>query len=290
MGNKKALFAVGTTALTALGTFVACGSDKAKPDAAVVHDSPAQHDAPADAAPDASPYDFTCYGGSASGSAMDPITVGGTTESFGQGGGSAVGGVAVDVYKNGVAAPVSSATSGSDGTFTAAPPIITAGTPFAGYIKAKLAPTYRVSYLYPPTPVTASIAGLPIPMIAQTTWDLLKQFVPGFTQDDTVDGALLITVTDCANMPINGATLKVQQNGSDVGDVHDLGQLQSQAAGIIIVSNVPDGATDVSATFGSMTFPTHTVLAHKEETVGGTGSGANAKIGTLTLTAVRPGP
>src|SRR3569623_1675055 len=99
MGNKKALFAVGTTALTALGTFVACGSDKAKPDAAVVHDSPAQHDAPADAAPDASPYDFPCYGGSASGSAMDPLTVGGTTESFGQGGGSADGGVAVDVYK-----------------------------------------------------------------------------------------------------------------------------------------------------------------------------------------------
>ena len=70
MGNKKAIFAVGTTALTALGTFVACGSDKAKPDAPI--DSKPIDSRPIDAPPDASPYDFTCYGGTAPGSAADP--------------------------------------------------------------------------------------------------------------------------------------------------------------------------------------------------------------------------
>jgi hypothetical protein len=290
MGTKKALFAVGTTALTAFGTFVACGSDKAKsPDAAVQQDAPADSPKPIDAAPDASPYDFTCYGMSNPGSAADPITVAGTTESFSMGGATPVGNAAVAVYKDGVAVAVASATSDGSGAFTAAPAIVTAGSPFAGYIKAKLA-AYRVSYLYPPNPIVASIASLPLPMISTSTWDLLKQFA-GVTQNDTTNGALLITVTDCANMPINGATLKVQQAGSDVGVQHDLGQVVSQAAGIIIVSDVPDGATDVSATFGNMTFPVHTVIAHKEEAVGsGAGSGSAEIEGTLSLTTVRPGP
>lgn len=287
MGNTKALFAVGTTTLAALGTFVACGSDKAKTPDAPIHviDAPVDTAKLIDAPPDAPSYNFNCYGSANPTTAADPITVSGTTESFGQGGATPVGSASVGVYKDGVAVAVASATSDGSGAFTAAPPIVTGGMPFSGYIKAKLA-AYRVSYLYPPNPVVASVASLPLPMISTSTWDLLKQFVPGFTQDDTANGALLITVTDCANMPIDGATLKVQQAGSDVGVQHDLGQLNSQAAGIIIVSDVPDGATDISATFGTMTFPTHTVIAHREEAVG-SGSGT---VGTLTLTTVRPGP
>ena len=285
MGNKKALFAVGTTALTALGTFVACGSDKAKPDAAVVHDSPVQHDAPADAAPDASPYDFTCYGGSAAGSAAASITISGTTESLGQSGASAVGSAAVAIYKTGTVNPVDSLTSGSDGAFTSGT-IDTGGTPFDGYVKAKHT-TYRVSYLYPPNPVVASITGVPVPMIAKASFDQLNTFL---NQDDTTNGALFLTVTDCANMPLSGADLTFTQNGSDAGTITDLGQLSgmSQLAGIFIVANVADGPVDVSAKYGSMTFPMHTLVAHKQERVG---SGSDQEIqGTLTLTAVRPGP
>jgi len=278
MGNKKALFAVGTTALTAFGTFVACGSDKAKPDAAVVHDSPVQHDAPADAAPDASPYDFTCFGGSAAGSATATITIAGTTESLGQGGASAVGSAAVAIYKTGVAAPVDTLTSGSDGTFTSAP-IVTAGTPFDGYIKSAHL-DYRVSYLYPPNPIAASLTGVPVAMISTASFAQLNTFLQ---QDDTANGALFLTVTDCNNMPLNGATLTATH-----GTVTDLGSLQSQLAGIFVVANVPDGSVDITASFGSMTFPTRTLLAHKEERVG-TGSAAQTN-GTLTITIVRPGP
>lgn len=279
MGNKQALFAVGTTALTALGTFVACGSDKAQPDAPVVtHDAPVQHDAPADAAPDASPYDFTCFGGSAAGSATATITIAGTTESLGQGGASPVGSAAVAIYKSGVVAPVDTLTSGSDGTFTSAP-IVTGGTPFDGYIKSA-AVDYRVSYLYPPNPIAASLTGVPVAMISVASFAQLNQILQ---QNDTANGALFLTVTDCKNTPLNGATLTATH-----GTVTDLGSLQSQLAGIFVVANVPDGSVDVTASFGSMTFPTRTLLAHKEEKVG-TGSNQQTN-GTLTITVVRPGP
>jgi hypothetical protein len=49
------------------------------------------------------------------------------------------------------------------------------------------------------------------------------------------------------------------------------------------VLNVPDGATEVSASYNGMTFPTHTVVAHKKPNGGGA-------MGTITATAVPPGP
>lgn len=286
MGNTKAFFAISTTTLTAIGTFVACGSDKAKSPDAAVHQQDAPVDTKAiDAAVDASPYDFTCYGMANPGSAADPITIGGKTESLGQSGATAVASAAVGIYANGSAAPIDSLTSGSDGTFTSGN-IATGGTPFAGYIKAK-ASSYRVSYLYPPNPVVASIAALPIPLISEATFSQLNMFL---NQNDTNNGAMFLTVTDCNNVPISGANVIVTQNGSNAGEVTDLGQLfgQAQLNGIFIVANVPDGSADVSGTFGSMTFPTHTVVAHRQEPSGsGSGSG---EVGTFTLTTVRPGP
>ena len=285
MGNSKALFAVGTTALTAVGTFVACGSDKAKTPDAPVHVIDAVPDSPkpVDAPPDASPYDFTCYGGTLPGSAADPITIAGTTESLSQSGATPVGSAAVGIYKTGTAAPVDSLTSAANGTFTSAN-ITTGGVPFDGYIKAK-ADNYRVSYLYPSNPAVASIANLPVPLISVASFSQLNSFLQ---QNDMTNGVLFLTATDCNNMPLTGANVTVKQNGADVGTITDLGQLSGQAQlnGIFIVSNVPDGATDVSATFGSMTFPTHTVVAHKQEPAG-SGSG---QVGTLTITVVRPGP
>jgi hypothetical protein len=106
------------------------------------------------------------------------------------------------------------------------------------------------------------------------------------TQDDTANGALTVAVTDCSltnPMPIDGATLKVQQGGQDVGTVFDLGALAAQAAGTFFVFNVPDGPTQLIVSFDNMTFPTRTVVAHKKP------MGMNTE-GTLTATIVRPGP
>lgn len=278
MGNLKACFIVATVALAA------CGSDKAATvDAPVViHDSPVDTKL-IDAAPDAAPVgDFTCFGMPNPTTAADPITLAGTTDSLGQGGIQPLPGVKVQVFKSGVVAALDTQTSDAQGAFTSGN-IVTAGMPFDGYLEGSLA-TYRTSYLYPPNPATASIAGLPVPMITDQTFQALSGFA-GSTQDDANNGAFLLTVTDCSNTPLNGATISLKQGGQDVTGAtqFDLGQLSSQAAGIIAVFNVPDGATDISATYNNMTFPTHTVLAHKKPN----GQGA---VGTLTLTTVRPGP
>ncbi|MBV8762186.1 MAG: hypothetical protein JO257_33150, partial [Deltaproteobacteria bacterium] len=185
----------------------ACGSDKAKTPDAPIHVIDAPIDTPAhvvDAPPDAPAYDFSCFGMANPTTAADPITISGTTETLTMSGVQTVPNVAVDIYKSGVAAPLDSKTSDAQGAFTSGN-IVTAGVPFDGYIKAAVA-TYRTSYLYPPNPAVASVTGVPVVMLSTQNFALLSQFA-GATQDDTNNGVLLLTVTDCANKPINGATL-----------------------------------------------------------------------------------
>jgi hypothetical protein len=122
---------------------------------------------------------------------------------------------------------------------------------------------------------------VPVPLIDQATFGQLTGFAQ-VTQDDTANGAMVVTVSDCSLAPINGATLSVQQNGMDQGMVFDIGAVISQAAGIFFVFNVPDGATDLTATYNGMTFPVRTVMAHAQ---------ADAESpGTITATALVPGP
>ena len=277
MGNLKSCFIVATIALAA------CGSDKAKTPDAPIHVIDAAIDAPVhmiDAPPDAPNYNFSCFGMANPTTAADPITIAGTTETFSMSGVQTVPNVAVDIFKSGTANPVDSQTSSAQGAFTSGN-IATGGTPLDGYIKAGVA-AYRTTYLYPPTPAVASLMNVPVIMLSTANFTLLTQFA-SVTQDDANNGVLFLTVTDCNNMPINGATLSVKQNGADVGTQFDLGQLAQQAAGIVIVFNVPDGATDISASYNSMTFPMRSVLSHKKP------NGANS-VGTITATAVRPGP
>jgi hypothetical protein len=276
MGNLKACFVVATLALAA------CGSDHAAPDAAIVLiDSPPVDMAPpVDSPPDVPAYDFSCLGQPDPTTATDPITVAGTTETLSQSGLQTLPGVTVEVFKTGTANAVDTQTSAADGSFTSGD-IATGGVPFDGYVKGTL-DGYRTSYLYPPSPPAASVTGVPLALFTDQILGQLAQFAQ-VTQDDTTNGLLFLTVTDCSNTPIQGATLSIQQGGQDVGTQFDLGALVSQAAGINVVFNVPDGATDITGSYGGMTFPMHTVVAHKMPN----GQGA---VGTVTLTTVRPGP
>jgi hypothetical protein len=122
-------------------------------------------------------------------------------------------------------------------------------------------------------------------MISASTFETISM-AADVTQDDVNNGALVIVVMDCdlANpTPIDGATLTVQQGGEDVGDVLPLGSFASQFAGTFFVFNVPDGPTQISASYNNMTFPTHTVVAHKQPAT----EGAE---GTITATNILPGP
>ncbi|HEY5926063.1 MAG TPA: hypothetical protein VIV11_30465 [Kofleriaceae bacterium] len=275
MGNLRACFAVALLALAA------CGEDHAKVDASIIiQDSP-----PIDSKVfmDAPPsmYDLSCLGANPPTTAADPITIGGTTQTLTMNGAMPLAMVAVDVFRSSSATAIASVTSDNAGAFMTGN-IATGGTPVDGYVRGAKA-TFRTTYLYPPTVVATSLPGVPVILISNALFDALSaQIAP---QDDANNGALLVLVTDCTvpqPSPIEGATLSVQQGGSDVGTVFDLGGLAPQAAGTFFVFNVPDGATQVTASYNSMMFPTRTVVAHKKP------MGMNTEA-TLTVVAVRPG-
>jgi hypothetical protein len=226
--------------------------------------------------------DFSCFGVAPPTTAPANVTLAGTTETANIQAMALVpvAGVTIDAFKAGNATSLSTVTSDANGAFTTGD-LPTAGVPVDGYIRAAK-DTYRTTYLYPPAPLAASAAGVPVPILDEQTFGLLLQFVLMATQDDSTNGFLLVQITDCAATPagIPGATLVVKQGGSDVGTVADFSQF---SPGTFAVTNVPDGDTTISATYNSMTFPSHVVTAHKKPaTTGATG--------TITASVVRPGP
>jgi hypothetical protein len=274
-------------ALVALGV-AACGSDNNNPaDAKVVIVPDAKMiDAPK-VFNDAPPvnYDFSCFGSAAPTTAADPVTIAGTTETVNvqsqmlEG----VGGVTVESFAVGSDTAVNTVTSASSGTVGsfATGGLVTGGHPLDGYIKASKA-TFRTTYLYPPSPLVANEAGIPVPILDETTFGLLLQFVIMGTQNDTNNGVLLVQVTDCAATPagVDGATISVKAGSTEVGTQYEFSMF---APGTFIVLDVPDGNVTVTAAYNSMTFPGRAVAAHKKATTPGA-------TGTITATVVRPGP
>lgn len=271
--------------LVALGV-AACGSDNNNPaDAKVVIVPDAKMiDAPK-VFNDAPPvnYDFTCFGMAAPTTAADPVTIAGSVQTLNGQTPTPVDGAAVATFKVGNATAVDNQVSAADGSFTTGN-IATGAVPVDGYIKASKA-TFRTTYLYPPSKIVANLTNVPVPMIStQTFGGLVALLTSGaVTQDDNNNGVFLIAVTDCALMPITGATLSVKQASAEVGNQYDLGDLIAAAAGTFVVLNVPDGDATVTASYNSMTFPAHVVRAYKQNT-------ANSVPASITSTAVRPGP
>jgi len=261
----------------------ACGSDRAQPDASIkIIDSPMPDAKVWEDAPP-SMYDFSCLGMSQPTTATDPVTVAGTTQTITQQGTAAVPMVTVEMFKTGTLNPIATTVSDAAGAFMTGN-ITTGGTPIDGFVRAAKA-TFRTTYLYPPSLVTTSLTGVPVLLVSNQAFDLISTMFAQVTQDDANNGALVVVVTDCSATPtpIDGATLKVQQNGTDVGTIFDLGALLAQAAGTFFVFNVPDGPTQVLVSAEGHDFPVRTVVAHKKPN----GQGAE---GTMTVTQVRPGP
>ena len=278
----------------ALFGLAACGGGNGTPDAAIVKiidarpiDAPAVPDSPPP--PDARIYDFSCMGNPLPTTAADPITISGTTEEITMSGLNPLAGVTVDTFKTGNATALNTVMSATGGAFMTGN-LATGGVPLDGYVRAIVpgpgpsASLYRGTFIYPSAPLAATLAtALPVILIKPATFNSLQMFA-GFTQDDTANGALILLVTDCANTPIDGATITAKQGSTDVsGSVFDLGALSSMAAGTFFVFNVPDGATDVGATYMGHTLRTHSIVAHKKDVT-------TLPNGSLTLTIIKPGP
>lgn len=257
-----------------LGTIVvcaaACGDDGGgvTPDAKIVIP---------DAAPDAPPppdaptntYDFSCMGNAAPTTAPDPLTLSGTAQDIN---------IAMMALEPVAMATVTAHSAANDAVLGT--PSVTdmngdwsisaasGGTPVDGYVEARKG-MHRTTRVYPPAPLSANFTNVPILILSNSNFDFIAGFA-GFDQMPTL-GAVGVAVLDCANTPVEGATLSVTQNGAEVGEQWEATQLQP---GTFLVFNVPVGETTVNASFNNMTFRAHVVDSVAQ---------------TTSTTVVRPG-
>ena len=270
MGFHRAtsLFTFGTIALLA-----ACGDDGGggkQVDAMII-----VHDAPADAAPDAfipdaPSYDFSCLGMAPPNTGPNPLTLSGSVNDINILAMTLdpVPDATVRAFRVGeVPALGAPDTSDMDGNWDLS--IANAAmTSQDVYVEASKT-GHRTNYLFPPTAVYESLSGLPILLMSNTTFQL---FVDNFNQTQSPsNGTVGIAVVDCSNMPIDGATVSVTQNGQPVGNAFDASIFQP---GAYLYFDVPPGDTVVGATYMNMTLLSRTV---------------RVVAGATTTTAIRPG-
>lgn len=249
----------------------ACGDDGgASPDAQVVIIPDAAPDAPS-IPPDAPAptYDFSCMGNAAPTTAPDPLTISGTAQDINI---ASMSLVAVEMATVTAHQAANDAVIGTpsvtdvngDWSITAA----SGGIPVDGYVEARKA-THRTTRVYPPSPLSANFTGVPILLLSNSNFSFVANFA-GVTQMMT-HGAIGLVAVDCANTPVQGATISVTQNGMEVGEQYDASQLQP---GAFLVFNVPAGETTVNASYNNMTFRAHVVDSVAQ---------------TTSTTVVRPG-
>ncbi|MEO8701478.1 MAG: hypothetical protein ABI867_15635 [Kofleriaceae bacterium] len=162
----------------------------------------------------------------------------------------------IKAFKAGVTAPAAMTTSDAGGAWSLS--VASAGAPVNAFVEATKA-DHRTVRIYPPQDLDASLDNIPTLLLANTTFGLLVQFVAMTTQT-AGNGTVGLTVLDCANTPISGATISVKQNdvelvtADNTFDTSGLGQ-----GGAFLVFDLPPGETVVSATFNGMTFRAHTI-------------------------------
>ena len=272
-----------------LAVLAACGGGgDSKPDAHIIIP-----DAAPDAAPDAfeKVYDFSCMGNSAPTTATANLTLGGTVGEVVVNGVTpavqAAHNATVDVCKG-----TSVTCTNTDKLDTKTTPasgcpntgcpytsdsLATGGTPLDIFVKTSKVGD-RTTYIYPPSPITASVNNLPAVMFSTAALQALG--LVGISQD-AGKGMMLLAVTDCANMPITeNVTLSIKQDNQPVQGTSevDLGQY---IPGTKAIFNVPAGdqttphaATEVGATYKTQALRVHIVTVFADAT---------------TATVVRPG-
>lgn len=275
-----------TCALVSTFALAACGGgDSATPDAPVI----IIPDAAIDAAPDAfePTFDFSCAGNAAPTTAPANITISGTASEVALSGtmpsiqaaheatltackGDCMGPNALDTQTT---PAMNCPTTGC--AFTT-DPLATGDVPLDGYVRATKTGN-RTSYVYPPAPLAADLAGAPVLMFTNTAFSGLLLFAQ--ISQDAMKGNMVLALVDCANMPITDTaniTLALKQGGQPVQGTTELNvsSLAPQLAGTYAIFNVPAGDIEVGATWKGMPLRAHTV-----------GSFAGAS----TLTILRPG-
>lgn len=264
MGNLRRHLLVAAGA-----TLAACGGNDNKPDALIIiPDAAIDAPPPIDAPPDAPSYDFSCAGNSAPTTAPAQLMVSGSASNLNPITQTVEPVVDADVeaFRVGNANAIAMTTSDAQGAWALS--FASGGAPVDGYVRARKQ-GYRTTLLYPPAPLDANLAMAPMLVLSTSSFAVINTAVGG--NQTAGNGVVLVAAVDCANNPVDGAMIRVQQSGSDVGNQVDISQLQS---GVVLTFNVPPGATEVSATYNGMAFRAHTVQSLADGT---------------TMTVVSPG-
>lgn len=253
-------------------TLVACGGDDpAAPDAGDV-----QRDAPPLDAPVV--YDLACATTPLPTTGPADLTVAGATVAYANRA-TGIGAVGLEIFKvlPGSNESVATLTTGADGAF-ASGSLPNQSLPFRGFFLTTRAGS-RHTLLYPALPLTASLVNLGVPVLTAAEFAALDT---AGVQDDSSNGALLISVEDCAGTPVATATLTATQGGANVGAISAL----PGRAGTFLVLNVPAGRTLIG---GRVPGPSGAVELYAHEVLSRAANGVTPG-GALTITSLRPGP
>lgn len=250
---------------------VACGGDDpATPDAA---------QQPRDAAPDgAVPYALACAATPLPTTGPGDVYVTGTTVAYGNRN-TPVANVALKFFKfsGGTADAIREVTSGPNGDFDSES-LPAVGQPYVGFVQTSLAGS-RHTLHHTALPLVANAANVAIPVLTAAEFAALDT---GGVQDDSSNGALLVSVEDCAGTPVTNAVLTVTQADVSVGTI-------SKVPGrpdTFLVLNVPAGRTLIG---GRVAGPSGNVELYAHE-VGVRAANGETPGGALTITSLRPGP
>lgn len=247
---------------------VACDSDiRTTPDAG--------GEASLDASPDASArYDLACATTPLPTTAPSDITMGGVVVSYSDRA-TALPDLQLSFYKviGGVENLIESVTSGADGSFDS-PALPSNGQPYVGFMRTSIGA--RFTLYYPALPQTANASNIAVPVLSAAEFAALG------IQNDVSNGALLISIEDCAGAPVTNATITVTQGGAAVGTISRV----PDRADTFLVRNVPAGRTTIG---GRVPGASGNVELYAHE-VGVRAANGSTPSGAVTITSLRPGP
>jgi len=186
-----------------------------------------------------SALNFSCSGTQPT-TAADPIVISGNVTAFQSAGEP---GVTVEFRRKSDNVVLGIATTDSNGNYTLSIP--SGGVPLDGYlnVSASGVPEFRAYWSKPLAGPTSFSPFVITSSALNTVYSLLQQ------SPQPATGTLVVSIADCAGLPVTGATISVQPNS---GSVIDAGA--SGLPGSDWVLNQPSGGATISAQSGGTTF------------------------------------
>ena len=244
---KTSMGCVRVCLVTAIVALAACSGDSAGPDAKTFMDAPPN-------------YDWSCMGNTAPTTATDAVTVSGIVqEIYSKDGTPSVRPIPDALL---LACSVSATcdgttndgitTSAADGTFSVGPHPI-GGVPYDSYMLVSREGFDRTTYLYPASPLIADNTGVKIPIMQNAFIAQLNALGISQAANKSIVGLQLV---DCMEEPITDSAnvqLSIKVDGVDVTgfgtSIINAGQFSADFAGDWFIINVPEGTTEVGATW-----------------------------------------